>query len=487
MLAVGLLTAALTGLTPAVGFAAEGAAATSRNGTASTSVSSRILAPLATPAPLTAAGTRVGAGGLTVLSVNVIDDRMTDYTLSTPDLPAPTIVRVVLPVGYAAHRSARYPVQFLLAGCCTPGVRQAAWTDPDGGNAETLTAPYGVITVIPDGGLGSMYTDWAHPGTSGRMLWESYFVQQLLPWVDRRFHTTASPAGRAIVGVSMGGYGAAAIAARHPDLFAAMVSFSGIPDTNIRPYLFTEISGYDGGLEGSLWGPRKTEEVVWHGHNPTDLAVNLGGMKVLLASGNGKTGPLPDPNHGNLIEYLDHWDEYNAHQQTTAFAAALSAAGVRFSFDDYGNGEHVWPYWRADLIRTLPQLMRVFAAPRKAPASFSFTAIEPTFSVWGYSVTMVRRVTEFATLSKVTSRGFGLSGSGSALVTTAPRYVAGKTYSVTASTPKGRVAWKATADSAGRLRIAVILGASNTLQQYLPGSAAKRTLETAQITISAGS
>lgn len=421
--------------------------------------------------------------GLTVRAVTHVDARMTDYTLVTSNLPAPTIVRVILPVDYAAHAAARFPVEYVLGGCCTPGARQAAWSDPSGGNAEALTAPYGVITVLPDGGLGSMYTDWAQPGRSGQVLWESYFVHQLMPWVDRGFRTVPARSGRAILGVSMGGYGAAAIAARHPDLFAAMASFSGIPDTNIRPWLYPELAAADGGLPNSLWGPRDTEEVVWRGHNPTDLAINLSATKIFLASGNGKDGPLPDPNHGTLIEYLDHWDEMNAHQETVAFAAALKAAGLAFTFDDYGNGEHVWPYWRADLKRTLPVLMKLFAKPVKAPASFSLTAIEPTFSAWGYTVKMTRSVAEFATLSTVTFAGFRLSGSGTGYVTTAARYVPGRSYSVTASTSAGRVTWRVTADPGGRLSIPVVLGASNSVQQYLPDSASRRKLETAAVTI----
>src|SRR5205823_5770656 len=51
---------------------------------------------------------------------------------------------------------------------------------------------------------------------------------RVIPAIDRRFRTLANRAHRAIAGFSMGGYGAVALAARHPDLFAAVGGFSGV-------------------------------------------------------------------------------------------------------------------------------------------------------------------------------------------------------------------------------------------------------------------
>lgn len=433
-----------------------------------------------------AARAYVAITGLTLRSVTPVDGRMTDYTFTTPALPAVTHLRVTLPAGYASHPATRYPVLYLLHGCCSPAPRQAIWTDPGLGDAERLTANDGVITVTPDGDLGSMFTDWSFPGVSGQWFWETYFVRQLIPWIDGNFRTVADHTGRAIAGVSMGGYGAAAIAARHPDLFAAVASFSGFPDTNVAPADFTNTSKSDGGLAQSLWGARSTDAVSWHGHNPTDLAMNLRGVAVQLASGNGLPGPLPDPNTGAAQLYFDRANERNVLRQTSLFAAALKTAGVPYTFDAYGNGLHVWPYWRRDLQQWLPTLMAVFAAHTPPPTTFSFTAVEPTFSAWGYTVAMTRKVAEFATLTQVTAQGFALSGSGAAVVTTVGRYLPGHQYRISVTTAAGRLQGALTADAAGRLTIPITLGAANTVQQYLPVKAGTRVTETAKITIAAG-
>jgi S-formylglutathione hydrolase FrmB len=39
----------------------------------------------------------------------------------------------------------------------------------------------------------------------------------------------------------------------------------------------------------------------------------------------------------------------------------LRRLGIRQVWDDYGPGTHDWPYWRRDLRKTLPDLMRVLA------------------------------------------------------------------------------------------------------------------------------
>lgn len=52
------------------------------------------------------------------------------------------------------------------------------------------------------------------------------------PLVDANFRTDPIRAQRAVIGESMGGYGATMLAARHPDRFTAVSSLSGAVDTN---------------------------------------------------------------------------------------------------------------------------------------------------------------------------------------------------------------------------------------------------------------
>src|SRR5438128_1855963 len=67
--------------------------------------------------------------------------------------------------------------------------------------------------------------------------WETYHMRELIPWIDSHYPTVADRSGRAIAGLSMGGFGAMTYAAKHPDLFAAAGSFSGAVDTDYNyPY-----------------------------------------------------------------------------------------------------------------------------------------------------------------------------------------------------------------------------------------------------------
>ena len=109
--------------------------------------------------------------------------------------------------------------------------------------------------------------------------------------------------------------------------------------------------------------------------------------------------------------------------------------------------------------------MAAFAAPPKPPSPFTFTAVEPRYEIYGWHVDLQRPVLEFSRLEDARPGGFTLAGSGTATVTTPPRYRAGRAYEVTVG---GRTA-SVPADDAGRLRVEVPLGPANTEQQYRPG------------------
>jgi putative tributyrin esterase len=78
-----------------------------------------------------------------------------------------------------------------------------------------------LMIVMPDGGRG-FYTD-AHEGAA----YESAMIQDLIPFIDRTFHTIPERKGRCIGGLSMGGYGAIKLALKHPDLFISANGHSG--------------------------------------------------------------------------------------------------------------------------------------------------------------------------------------------------------------------------------------------------------------------
>jgi S-formylglutathione hydrolase FrmB len=390
-----------------------------------------------------------------------LDPRLTELTFTTPALAEPTGVRVLLPDGYSSsHR--RYPVLYLLHGCCNDTTGFRTWTDKL--NAEALTAGLPVIVVMPDSGPGGGYVNWWNAGAGGPPEWETYQVGQLIPWVDSHYRTIAGRSGRAVAGLSMGGDGAIKYAARHPDMFVSASAYSGAVDLNIvRPATDAVGLGDDRPL-----GSYVNEQIRTRAVNPWDLAVNLRGLRVSLRTGNGRdaAGKLVD-----AVEGVVHAANVSLHDQ-------LDTLGIPHVWDDYGAGTHSPPYWIRDLSLDLPLVMRTFRHPPKPPRKVTFTAAEPRYEAYGWRVRLRRPAMEFSTLLGAGRRGFALVGSGRALVITPQLYSPRSRHAVTIRGQGGARTARVRADSRGRLRLRLPLGPGNPLPQYSPGAAPSRFFRT---------
>ena len=205
----------------------------------------------------------------------------------SPALERETSLRVLTPEGFDPATD-RLPVLYLLHGGFG-GFRD--WSG--GGRAEALTAGLPLIVVMPDGGQGGWYDDWDVAATTqGRQRWETYQVEELLPFVQDRYRTRTDRTGTAVAGLSMGGFGALHHAARHPDRYGFAASFSGAVD-NLHPGIagVIDISPLImGGRPGDIWGRAGTNETRWRSENPVDLAANLATVEVQLRTGQRAAG-----------------------------------------------------------------------------------------------------------------------------------------------------------------------------------------------------
>ncbi len=389
-----------------------------------------------------------------------LDPRLRELTMSTPALDFPVTVRVLLPAGYRRKPHRSYPVLYLLHGSFDTS---ASWTTK--GDAEKITAGKRLIVVMPPaagkGNAGGWASDWRNEGNFGPPRWETFTISQLIPWVDSHLRTRANRKGRAIAGLSMGGFSAMSYAARHPDLFAWASSFSGAVDTNYAlswPVIQAEALADGGATPDSIWGPRLTDEVFWRGHNPWDLASNLAGMKLSIHTGNGTPGPYDSNPTPDAIEY-------GVHDMSRIFHERLDKLGIANSYDDYGPGTHSWPYWQRDLREDLPRIMRTFKHPAPRPSPFSYRSVEPSYSVYGWHVSMARKAAEWSELRRVGRHSFTVRGSGTATVRTPPRFVPRSSHPIRIGDAKGTVR----AGNDGRLRIEVRLGPANAGQEYRAG------------------
>jgi len=125
---------------------------------------------------------------------------------------------VILPADYRTSKTKRYPVLYLLHGL---GGHYSDWLTRT--NVADYATQYRMIVVMPEGNDG-WYVDGA-AGSNDK--YESYILKELMPDVDRRYRTIQARYGRAIAGLSMGGYGAIKYGLKYPSTFAFAGSVSG--------------------------------------------------------------------------------------------------------------------------------------------------------------------------------------------------------------------------------------------------------------------
>ena len=129
------------------------------------------------------------------------------------------------------------------------------------------------IVVFANGGRRSYYSDSA----DGKILAETTLIKELIPHIDSTYRTIPEKACRAIHGFSMGGFGALKIGMKYPELFSAILSFSGgmASPGSVHMDFLKHIFGND--------------EVVIKANNPADLAIQnkaaLQGISVWLFTG----------------------------------------------------------------------------------------------------------------------------------------------------------------------------------------------------------
>lgn len=155
-------------------------------------------------------------------SAPAANPRRDDLSFSSSALGGRLHYEVYLPADYWRTRS-RYPVIYFLHGLPaasssyrTLGFVQQALA------RESREA----ILVVPQGAKGGA-TDPEYLDHGPRADWETALSKELPRVVDSRFRTIPDRSGRAVIGLSAGGYGAMHFALAHLAEFAAVESWSG--------------------------------------------------------------------------------------------------------------------------------------------------------------------------------------------------------------------------------------------------------------------
>jgi S-formylglutathione hydrolase FrmB len=249
---------------------------------------------------------------------------------------APLPYNVILPADYrrGPSKNRRYPVLYLLHGL---GGSAADWVSARARLAD-YAAQYPFIVVVPEGKDG-WYTD----GPAANEKFESYFVEELIPDVDRRFRTLAAREGRAVAGLSMGGYGSMKFALKHPELFAFAGSMSGA-------------------LAVASWTP---DQHIPDFVRPSVIRVyGDAGSRVRLDNDIYRIARSLTPEQVKLLPfiYLDCGTEDFLLPNSRDFSALLVEKKVAHEFRELP-GTHSWPYWDGQVQEVLRLAARKLAAP----------------------------------------------------------------------------------------------------------------------------
>ncbi len=292
--------------------------------------------------------TATATDGARVVAQTPVAANLVDLTISSPALAGDANVRLLTPDGWNRRRPGpTWPVLWLLAGCCGDYTAWSTLTD-----VASLPQLRHTLVVMPEGGNIGWYSNWWNDGAGGAPGWETFHLTELRQILERGY---GAGSHRVVAGLSMGGFGAMSYAARHPGLFRAAASYSGVVHplyADGGPANIAEINaGYGVTDTGLLWGDPVAQRRIWAAHDPYTLAGRLRHIPVFLSCGNGQPGPLDKAGTGvSAFEVL-----FSA--ENAALAPRLRAAGVRLTTDFYGPGTHSWPYWQRELHRSLPMLL----------------------------------------------------------------------------------------------------------------------------------
>jgi S-formylglutathione hydrolase FrmB len=142
--------------------------------------------------------------------------------LNSRILKQPIRYCVFIPSGYdagaAPHSARRYPVLYFLHGLGDNErtlFNSGGWTLLDDLRSEHKMGDF--LIVAPEGRR-SFYVNSA----DGSFRYSDFFLEEFLPYIEGKYRVRAGRAGRAISGISMGGYGALRFAFAHPQLFSAV-------------------------------------------------------------------------------------------------------------------------------------------------------------------------------------------------------------------------------------------------------------------------
>ncbi len=268
-----------------------------------------VLPPTATPTPLPPTPTRYPPAVTAPCSDPAV--QTVDEVRPPGRIPAQLRLRVVLPPCYDPKKF-EYPVVYLLPG---NEFDFGLWSLV--GLTETLNTliaagqlpPFIAVELDNDVGLGdrSIFNN----SSRGPASYEGYVIDDLIPYVESKYSVWRSRDGRAVGGISRGGYWAIQLAFAHPNLFGAVGGHSPVISSDYLdgvPENFTMIDQAQSVAALKtlrIWLDAGAEDAGAHGAGELSIALDKVGIKNQMN--------IPDGGHNvrywsaHLIDYLNFY------------------------------------------------------------------------------------------------------------------------------------------------------------------------------------
>ncbi|MFO7670349.1 MAG: alpha/beta hydrolase-fold protein [Bacteroidales bacterium] len=162
-------------------------------------------------------------------------------------------IQVYLPEGYNEQDAVTYPVVYFLHGADQNSASNPVlFTIFNNLIKNQMIMP--CIIVKPDGNC----PPWGRSYYSNSELYgnfEDYIVYDLTAYIDSAYNTISSREKRAIMGYSMGGYGAMKLALKHPDIFCGVAAHSGPLNMRMCSQYIPSVLSENGGAPVSGYKP----------------------------------------------------------------------------------------------------------------------------------------------------------------------------------------------------------------------------------------
>lgn len=271
-------------------------------------------------------------------------------------------MNIYLPPGYAAHKTRRYPVLYLLHGS---GGDEEAWLDDgraaqiiDNLIAENRCRP--MIVVMPNGNVDLAAAPGHDPAkpdvepdgnnvTSMMGKFETTFMHDIVSYVDSHYRTDTSRSGRAIAGLSLGGLHSLFISLNNPEAFDYVGLFSAQTTNALNDERLQDMTDL-----ARAWQDLK--DAIPFIHSETmDRRMQRMTSDDLNVYANQETKLKAMAETPPKVYYVAYGEDDFVRKLNEDYRKKLEAAGIPYLIYE-STGTHSWENWRKYLVDFLPRI-----------------------------------------------------------------------------------------------------------------------------------